>query len=218
MTSSGARSRIRGLYAIADSHYLAVHAFVPAVAAALAGGARVIQLRAKRLDRATRKDIARDLVALCAEHNAPFLINDDVELAAAVSAAGVHLGRDDLDIEAARQALGAQALIGVSCYNERERALRAAEMGADYVAFGRFFPSRTKPQAVPATLALLRAARAELALPIVAIGGITPENGGSLVAAGADALAVIEGVFNQPDIRAAAARYARLFSSTAESA
>ena len=218
MTSSGARSRIRGLYAIADSHYLAAHAFVPAVAAALAGGARAIQLRAKQLDRATRMDIARDLVALCAEHNVPFLVNDDVELAAAVSASGVHLGRDDLNIESARRVLGAQALIGVSCYNELQRAQQAAKSGADYVAFGRFFPSRTKPQAVSASVDLLRAARVELALPIVAIGGITPENGGSLIAAGADALAVIEGVFNEPDIRAAAARYARLFSSTAESA
>jgi len=217
MTSSTPRSRIRGLYAIADSHYLKPADFVPAVAAALTGGARVIQLRAKQLDATVRERIARDLVALCADHGAPFLINDDVALAAAVRASGVHLGRDDADIASARGALGANALIGVSCYNELERARLAARAGADYVAFGRFFPSRTKPEAVAASLDLLRGARAALSLPIVAIGGITPENGGSLVAAGADALAVIEGVFNQPDIRAAAARYARLFASTAES-
>jgi len=217
MTSSGARGRIRGLYAIADSVYLAPSVFVPAVAAALAGGARVIQLRDKRLDAGTREHLARELVALCQSQGVPLLINDDVALAAAVGAAGVHLGREDADLATARRALGPQAIIGVSCYNELARARAAKRGGADYVAFGRFFPSRTKPQAVVASLELLRLAHAEIAMPIVAIGGITPENGGSLVAAGADALAVIEGVFNQPDIRAAAARYARLFASTADS-
>lgn len=217
MTSKRARARIRGLYAIADSHYLAPSAFVPAVTAALEGGARVIQLRAKQLDAPDRERLARDLVALCQERGVPFLINDDVALAAAVGADGVHLGRDDADVASARRALGPQALIGISCYNDIERGRSAAHAGADYVAFGRFFPSHTKPQAVPAPLDLLRVARTELALPIVAIGGITPENGGSLIAAGADALAVIEGVFNQPDIRAAAARYARLFATTADS-
>jgi len=217
MANSGARGLIRGLYAIADSRYLAPPAFVPAVAAALAGGARVIQLRDKRLDERTRKHLARELVALCQSQGVPLLINDDVALAAAVGADGVHLGREDAAPASARQVLGPQAIIGVSCYNELARARAAKRGGADYVAFGRFFPSRTKPQAVEASLELLRLAHAEMALPIVAIGGITPENGGSLVAAGADALAVIEGVFNQPDIRAAAARYARLFASTADS-
>jgi thiamine-phosphate pyrophosphorylase len=174
-------------------------------------------LRAKHLDTPTRERIARELVALCRERGVPLLINDDIALAAVVGATGVHLGREDADIASARRALGARALIGVSCYNEIGRARAAAAAGADYVAFGRFFPSHTKPLAVQASLELLRAARTELSLPIVAIGGITPENGGSLIAAGADALAVIEGIFNQPDIRAAAARYARLFSTTADS-
>ena len=208
---SSGKPRIAGLYAIADGTYLAADQFVPAVRAALAGGARVIQYRDKKCDSAQREAIARTLNALCREQGAPFLINDDVHLAALVGAAGVHLGRDDPDISAARAALGGAALIGVSCYNELARAQAAQAAGADYVAFGRFFPSRTKPQAVPATLELLRAARAELKLPIVAIGGITPENGRSLIQAGADALAVIEGVFGQPDMRAAAERYARLF-------
>ncbi|HWR87853.1 MAG TPA: thiamine phosphate synthase [Acidiferrobacterales bacterium] len=203
--------RVTGLYAIADSAYLAAEQFVPAVRAALDGGARVIQYRDKKSGAKQREAIARALNALCREHAVPLLINDDVALAALVGAAGVHLGRDDPDIAAARAALGPTALIGVSCYNELARAQAAQAMGADYVAFGRFFPSRTKPQAVPATPELLRAARAGLNIPIVAIGGITPENGASLIAAGADALAVIEGVFNQPDIRAAAERYARLF-------
>ena len=213
MTPSG-KPRIAGLYAIADSSYLSTEQFVPAVRAALEGGARVIQYLDKKSEPPQRAAIARALNTLCREHNVPLIINDDAVLTASVGAAGVHLGRDDPNIGAARAALGDAALIGVSCYNELARARVARDAGADYVAFGRFFPSRTKPQAVPATLELLRAARAELNIPIVAIGGITPENGASLIAAGADALAVIEGVFNQPDIRAAAERYARLFDAT----
>jgi len=208
---SSGKPRIAGLYAIADSAYLAADQFVPAVRAALDGGARIIQYRDKKSEPGQREAIARVLNALCREHAVPLLINDDVALAALVGAAGVHIGRDDPDIAAARAVLGDAALIGVSCYNELGRALAAQAAGVDYVAFGRFFPSRTKPQAVPATPELLRAARAALNIPIVAIGGITPENGASLIKAGADALAVIEGVFNQPDIRAAAERYARLF-------
>ena len=205
---------IRRLYAIADSHYLEPAQFVPAVRAALAGGARVIQYRDKRGDPAGRAAIAHELNRLCVEHGAPLLINDDVALAAEVGAAGVHIGRDDSDLAHTRARLGDAAIIGVSCYNELERALAAQAGGADYVAFGRFFPSHTKPNAVQATTALLHAARARLDIPIVAIGGITPENGATLLEAGADALAVIEGVFGQVDIQAAAERYARLFGDS----
>ncbi len=208
------KPRVAGLYAIADSSYLTAEQFVPAVRAALDGGARVIQYRDKKTEPKQRAATARALNALCREHGMPLLINDDVALAATVGAAGVHLGHEDPDIVTARAALGDMALIGVSCYNELARARVAQAAGADYVAFGRFFPSRTKPQAVQAAPDLLRTARATLKIPIVAIGGITPENGASLIAAGADALAVIEGVFNQPDIRAAAERYARLFKET----
>ncbi|MAT65105.1 MAG: hypothetical protein CMN57_05635 [Gammaproteobacteria bacterium] len=134
-------------------------------------------------------------------------------MAAAAGAHGVHLGRDDAAVTAARERLGPRAIIGVSCYNELDRARQAARLGADYVAFGRFFPSRTKPQAVQAEPALLTAARRELGLPLVAIGGITPENGGLLLAAGADMLAVIHGVFGAADIEAAARGYTALFSN-----
>jgi len=207
------KPRVAGLYAIADSTYLQDDTFVPAVRAALDGGARLIQYRDKKSDPTQRETIARALNAVCHAHGVPLVINDDVRLAVVVGATGVHLGRDDPDIRAARAALGRAALIGVSCYNELARAQAAQAAGADYVAFGRFFPSRTKPQALSAKPELLRTARAELKIPIVAIGGITPENGTSLIKAGADALAVIEGVFNQPDIRAAAERYARLFTN-----
>lgn len=207
-------SRIAGLYAIADSTYLDAANVVPAVRAALDGGARVIQYRDKTGDAATRERIARRLNTLCRERDVPFLINDDVALAVVVGAAGVHIGRDDPQIAAARAALGPAALIGVSCYNELRRAQDAQDAGADYVAFGRFFPSRTKPRALPAAPELLRAAHGALKIPVVAIGGITPENGGLLIEAGADALAAIEGVFGQTDIRAAAEHYALLFGKT----
>jgi len=121
------------------------------------------------------------------------------------------VGREDPDLHQARTALGRNAIIGVSCYDDLERARRAQADGADYVAFGSFFASPTKPAAVPASLDLLRTARSELTLPIAAIGGITPDNGAQLVAAGADLLAVITGVFAQADVRAAARRYALLF-------
>jgi thiamine-phosphate pyrophosphorylase len=204
-------SPIHGLYAIADTHCLAPEQLIAAVEAAIPGGARVIQYRDKTSPPDARRATAQALQALCARHGVPLLINDDVALALAVGAAGVHLGRDDRDLAAARASLGPQAIIGVSCYNELDRARIAEQAGADYVAFGRFFPSRTKPQAVQAAPDLLRAARAALKVPIVAIGGITPENGATLIAAGADALAVIDGVFGQPDPRAAAARMAQLF-------
>ncbi len=206
--------RIAGLYAIADSAYLDAGNVVSAVRAALDGGARVIQYRDKTSDAATRERVARGLNALCRERDVPFLINDDVALAVAVGASGVHIGRDDPEIGKARAALGNTAFVGVSCYAELARARAAQDAGADYVAFGRFFPSRSKPRALQAAPGLLRAARGALKIPVVAIGGITPENGGILIEAGADALAAIEGVFGQTDIRAAAERYASLFSKT----
>lgn len=202
---------LRGLYAIADTQFLDDAQLVPAVEAAIAGGARVVQYRDKRNQPEVRISQARRISDLCRLHGVPFLVNDDVALAMETGADGMHLGRDDLPLAQAREQLGADSLIGVSCYNELERALTAQQQGANYVAFGSFFPSRTKPEAVRATPELLREARLRLNIPIVAIGGITPENGAALIEAGADMLAVIEGVFAQPDIHAAARRYAQLF-------
>ena len=213
--SNGTERVVHGLYAIADSTWLAPDNLLAQVDAALAGGAHLVQYRDKHLNPEARLKMARSLVRLCNEYSAPLIINDDPELARACAAAGVHLGRDDADPAAARILLGRDAIIGVSCYNELERARRAQELGADYVAFGRFFASRTKPDAVPADLVLLRWARTEIHVPVVAIGGITPENGTALVAAGAHAVAVIEGLWGQPDARAAAARYVKLFNRNA---
>ena len=208
---AGATFRIAGLYAIADSGILAPDVLVSAAGAALRGGAQVLQYRDKHNEPAQRLATARALQELCQQYDVPLIINDDFLLAAAVGAAGVHLGRDDADISTARAALGANAVIGLSCYNQLQRALAAQAAGAEYVAFGSFFASRTKPQAVPATLELLHKARAALQIPIVAIGGITTKNGAALIEAGADALAVIDAVFNQADIRSSAERFARLF-------
>jgi thiamine-phosphate pyrophosphorylase len=204
---------IAGLYAIADTQYIEPTRLLECVAAAVDGGAAVVQYRDKSSPDRVREQQAAALAQLCQARETPLIVNDDVELTRRVGAAGVHLGRDDPPLEDARRLLGAHSIIGVSCYNELERALAAADAGADYVAFGSFYPSPTKPEAVHATLELLRAARKRLHIPIVAIGGITPENGGALVAAGADALAVIQGLFARPDIREAARRYVRLFAA-----
>ena len=200
-----------GLYAITDEQLAAPAQLTRSVSEAIAGGASVIQYRNKQGTAPQRQQQAAALLQLCQQQHVPLIINDDVALAASVKADGVHLGKTDATLEQARQQLGPQAIIGVSCYNDLERAVRAAQAGADYVAFGRFFSSHSKPDAQAAETVLLRQARRQLQLPIVAIGGITPENGGSLLAAGADLLAAIHGVFGQPDIRAAASAYTRLF-------
>jgi thiamine-phosphate pyrophosphorylase len=186
---------------------------VEAVAAAIAGGARIVQYRDKSGDSDRRLVEASALRALTLAHNVVFLINDDVALAQAVAADGVHLGREDGAITSARMALGDEAIIGASCYNDFALAEQAVLAGADYVAFGAFYPSKTKPQAVPATPALLARARAELALPLCAIGGITVENAPPLLAAGVDMLAVISAVFAAPNIAAAAQDFAALMPS-----
>lgn len=202
---------IEGLYAItpdlADTPLL-----LRKVRAALQGGARVLQYRNKSVDPALRLQQAQALRQLTREFDATFIVNDDAQLAARVDADGVHLGGDDGSLEAARDMLGDAKIIGVSCYNRESLALAAVRAGADYVAFGAFFPSGVKPQAVRAEPQLLAWARGELALPVVAIGGITAQNGVALIAAGADALAVISAVFDAEDIRSSAQEFSTLFS------
>jgi thiamine-phosphate pyrophosphorylase len=203
------RLKGRGLYVITDGPR---RNLLEVVALALAGGARLLQYRDKTTDHARRLTEARAIKALCVARNVPMIINDDVALAQAAAADGVHLGEDDGDIAGARSVLGPDAIIGVSCYDSAERARQMAAAGADYLAFGAFFPSPTKPHARRASFDLLRQTAA-LGLPRVAIGGITPDNGGPLIDAGADYLAVISAVFGDPDVRGAATRFAQLFSS-----
>lgn len=206
----GPSTRLRaGLYAITDGPR---DDLLPVVRAALEGGATLLQYRDKTTDAARRLREARALAGLCHEFDVPLLINDDVELARASGAAGVHVGEDDAGIGDARAALGPGAIIGASCYDSLQRARAAAAAGADYLAFGAFYPTATKAVTRHATPALLHDARA-LGLPLVAIGGITPDNGAPLVAAGADFLAVISAVFGAPDVRAAARQFTALFAS-----
>jgi thiamine-phosphate pyrophosphorylase len=176
----------------------------------LLAGTTWLQYRNKAVDAPTRLAQATALQALCAEAGVPLIINDDVGLALQVGAAGVHLGEDDGDIAAARALLGPQAIIGASCYDEFERAQRAVAAGASYVAFGAFFPSRSKVTPRRANPELLRQSAA-LGVPRVAIGGLTPDNSRPVVEAGADLIAVISGVFSEADPVAALEAYRGCF-------
>ena len=199
----------RGLYAITKTDNKSGDTIINEVAAAIRGGAVIVQYRDK--NPADAHFLAKELVKTCHRYKVPLIINDDVDLAACVGADGVHIGKEDGAIAEARKHLGDDAIIGVSCYDFVERALDAQGQGATYVAFGRFFPSYSKPLAVPAKIKTLRKAKFLLDIPIVAIGGILPENGAQLLTAGADLLAVIGGVFgSQPEQSARA--YQPLFN------
>jgi thiamine-phosphate pyrophosphorylase len=202
--------QVSGLYAVTPE-LTDTMALTDKVDAALRGGARVIQYRSKSIEDSLRLSQAREIARLCRNGNAVFIVNDSLELAREVDADGVHLGKDDCDVAAARAALGPGKLIGVSCYNEIARARAAQSQGADYVAFGSFFSSATKPLALRAGKEFLRIAASEIALPIVAIGGINEDNAGGLIAAGADAVAVVSALFDALDVEAQARRFARLF-------
>jgi thiamine-phosphate pyrophosphorylase len=178
---------------------------------ALDAGAKVVQYRDKSNNDISRHHQAESLQELCQQYSVPLIINDDVKLAIDVGAAGVHLGRDDGNIQNAREQLGNNKFIGTSCYNSLDLALSAQKDGANYVAFGRFFHSASKPEAKPADISLLSIAKQKIHIPIVAIGGITHNNGHILLQAGADLLAVINAVYEQPDPYNAALTFNRLF-------
>ena len=202
---------LQGLYAItpdtADTDWL-----LRQVEAVLRGGAHLLQYRNKSRLPGLRLAQGRRLLALCRRYGAVFIVNDDVELAQVLGADGVHLGGNDASIAGARAVLGPR-VVGASCYDSLDRALNAQREGADYVAFGSFFPSLTKPHAVRPTTELLHAARTQLDLPIVAIGGITLGNAATLIDAGADAVAVISALFEAPEPDAAARAFTQLFEA-----
>ncbi|TCV92175.1 thiamine-phosphate diphosphorylase [Luteibacter rhizovicinus] len=199
----------KGVYAVTDGPRDDLFA---AVEAALAGGARILQYRDKTTDASRRLAEASELSSICARYDAIFIVNDDVALAARVGA-GVHLGAEDGDIAAARATLGPDAIVGVSCYDSIQRGRDMAAAGADYIAFGAFFPSPTKPNARRAPLDVLRQAAA-LGLPLVAIGGITVDNAHLLVDAGANYVAVVSAIFSADDIQTATRRFADIFDTT----
>jgi thiamine-phosphate pyrophosphorylase len=205
-------SRISGLYAVTPDEPDEMK-LTAQVHSALAGGARLVQYRNKRADPALRHRQAKALLSLCRRHGVPLIVNDDAALALEIGADGVHLGSEDGSIAAARERLGANSVIGASCYNLLENARRAQQAGASYVAFGSFFSSSVKPGAVHAPIALLREAKQELALPVVAIGGINCANAPRLIAAGADCVAAISALFRAADIRLAAQDFSALFAA-----
>lgn len=202
---------ISKLYAITDSQLLPGDTLFSAVAAALKGGCKLVQYRDKSSDQARRLFEAKSLVALCNQYQAQLLINDDVELAKNSNAHGVHLGQDDTNPVAARIILGSSAIIGVTCHDSLALAQQAIKDTANYIAFGRFFPSSTKPDARPAPISLISEARRQFGnTPIAVIGGITLENGKQLLDAGADMLAVCHSLFSADEITAQAKKFIEL--------
>lgn len=201
------RLELKGIYAVTDPELTPGTELRRTVEQALRGGVSLVQYRDKTAATADlRLARARELLELCARYEVPLIVNDDVKLAHAIGAAGVHLGGADMPLAEARGLLGPDSIIGISCYNKFETALEAAAAGADYVAFGSAFPSPTKPGAVRAPLPLYRQAKESLRVPVCAIGGIDAGNAPFLIDCGVDMLAVISGIFAQNDIESAARR------------
>ncbi|MBC7183241.1 MAG: thiamine phosphate synthase [Marinobacter sp.] len=202
-----------GLYAITDSQLTPPALLIESVEAALRGGAVMVQYREKSAPMAERITQARNLQAICRSAGVPLLINDDPELAKRVGAAGAHIGQTDGSLTEARRLLGEQAIIGVTCHADLALAQLATEQGADYLAFGRFYTSSTKPGAPAASPEVLTEAK-RFQRPVTAIGGVTTENGEALICAGADMLAVVGGLFggSAADIEQRAKAFGRLFA------
>ena len=205
---------IHGLYAItpdiADTDLL-----LAKVEAALQGGVNMLQYRNKTANHKLQTQQARAILPLCRQYNVPFIINDSVKLCLTLDADGVHLGADDGNLAEVRARLGASKILGASCYNRFDLALQAQKSGASYVAFGACFSSNTKPNAPVAGLDLFTRAKTELAVPCVAIGGITLENAPSVIlaGAGADAIAVVDALFNAADIVKTSQQFSQIFQA-----
>lgn len=205
------KGMVPGLYAITDSTLLPGDSVLSAVAAAIRGGATLVQYRDKTNTDTVRRRLAIELQKICEAGGVPLIINDSPQLALDSHASGVHLGLTDGNLKEVRTRLGQSALIGSTCHGNLEHASTAVAAGADYVAFGRFFQSATKPVAPPAAMSVLAEAK-YLRVPVVAIGGVTLENGGRLIEAGADFLAVVGGLFEADDIEQQARSFTELFN------
>lgn len=213
MKMSGMKiNSLNGLYAITDTELMGED-LIQKAEQAIIGGVNILQYRNKTAPLPQQENEAKELAKLCHKHDVLFIINDNVELVLKVNADGVHLGQTDTHIQKARQLLGKDKIIGVTCNNQIDLALVAQAQGADYVAFGRFFNSNTKPSAPAAALSLLTEARKSVKLPIAAIGGITKESAPMLLTEGANMLAVIHSIFGQTDIQKATRQLATLFNT-----
>ena len=203
---------LKGLYGVTDSHLLPDdNSLLKAAEQALHGGMNVLQYRDKSDDQEKRLRQAGALKVLCHQHQALLIINDDVELAASVEADGVHVGQSDSSVAEARARLGDYAIIGVSCEGSLDLAQKAVDAGANYIAFGKFFDSKTKPDAKPANLELLPEAKQRFDVPVVAIGGITVDNASQIIEAGADMIAVVNNLFAASDIQVRARELSEFF-------
>jgi len=201
---------IKGLYAITpDSADL--NTLIQKTKSAIEGGAFMVQYRSKIQDRDVKMQQCAAILRLCREHNVPCIVNDDVEMCRTLKADGVHLGEEDDNIAEVRHILGEDAIIGSSCYDQLDRAKSAQKEGASYVAFGAMFPTSTKPNAPRATLALLKEAKREIQIPIVAIGGITVNNAHDVIKTGIDAIAVITSLYEAKSIKETAETFAKMF-------
>ncbi len=196
---------LNGLYVITDKKLIPRERFAATVEEAIRGGASVVQLREKNTPKDEIIELGKSVLKITAKYGVPLIINDSAELAREIGADGVHLGEDDPDVAHAREVLGRDNIIGVSCYGKIERGLNAERDGADYVAFGTPFFTPTKPERTPTSFDVLREAVTRIkSIPIFAIGGITPENAESVLETGVDGIAVITSVFGSPDPEAAA--------------
>lgn len=203
--------KLRGLYAITDTHLIPRQRFVETVEAAVRGGAMLIQLREKDTPRAEMVRLGRAVLEVTRQYGALLIINDHPSVAKEIGADGVHVGREDPPVAETRALLGPHVIIGASCYGDVERAVLAEQEGADYVAFGTPFPSPTKTKRTDISLGIFQEAKRRVRLPVFAIGGITLANAPQIREAGADGIAVVSGVFGAPDVEAAARALARLF-------
>ena len=203
--------KLKGLYAITDEHLITEDNFRQSIESALQGGSRIIQYRDKSNDQIKRFQQAELLQSLCTQHHATCIINDDIKLAKAIKADGVHLGKADVSLSDARQALGEKIIIGISCYDDLDIAIEAEKNDADYVAFGAMFASPTKPDASNTSPELIATAKQQLSIPVCAIGGITEKNIQQVIHQGADMAAVISRLFSTPDIKNTASILSRNF-------
>jgi thiamine-phosphate pyrophosphorylase len=205
--------KLKGLYGITDGS--TGTELINKVTQAIQGGLTVLQYRSKSSDYQQRLDEALSLRELCCKHRIPFIINDDIKLAKLLHADGVHIGQHDGSIQEARQLLGNHAIIGVSCYNRLELALEAQQQGANYIAFGAFFNSPTKPHAPAASINTLQTAKQKIHIPICSIGGITLDNASQLIDNGSDMVAVISSLFSANNINSTAKQFSQLFKQPA---
>lgn len=204
---------LRGIYAITDPKLMETQ-LISMTEQAIIGGINILQYRNKTATLKQQEKEAATLASLCKKNNVIFIVNDDVELAIKVNADGVHLGQKDTQIKQARKQLGINKIIGITCNNQLELAQTAQQHGADYVAFGRFFNSQTKPSAPQANLSLLSEAKDVIQIPIVAIGGITHESAPQLLNQGVAMLAVIQSIFGQEHILDATRQFVEIFNTS----